>query len=103
MEFLVNIKNNYPSPSRPEEKKVYEQLLTEERNRARQLIDEEILIRLWRRVDLADNIGIWQSESIEDLRRAIATLPFFKWLSVEIWQLELHPSDPFYQKIGEGK
>jgi muconolactone D-isomerase len=99
VEFMVFIKNNHPSPVNSKDEIIFNELLEAEAIRAKELNADGTLMRLWRRVGQPGNVGIWESDSPESLKKAISTLPFSKWLNVEIWPLSEHPNDPLFGKL----
>jgi len=91
MEFMVHIVNTFDIT---EDAKLLAELTAKERARAAELARQGILKRLWRRTGQRANVGIWQAPDANSLHEAIASLPFFPWLKVEIWPLSDHPNDP---------
>jgi muconolactone delta-isomerase len=51
------------------------------------------LVRLWRRDD-GRALGLWQTESANEMQTIVDTLPLTEWLQTEIIPLTTHPSDP---------
>jgi muconolactone D-isomerase len=91
MEFLVHIEVGWPPDGNPE---TLASLTAAERERARELIAEGRLRRLWRIPGRRANWGIWEASDATALHSAIASLPLFPWLSVEVHPLAAHPNDP---------
>ena len=91
MEFLVHIQVGWPADGDPAE---LERLVASERERAVELIAEGRIRRLWRIPGRRANWGVWEAPDATTLHAAIASLPFFPWLDVEIIPLAAHPSDP---------
>jgi muconolactone D-isomerase len=91
VEFLVRIEVHWPNGGDPEE---LDRLVAAERVRARELAAEGRLRRMWRIPGRWANWGIWEASDATELHVAIASLPMFQWLSVEIHPLAAHPSDP---------
>lgn len=90
-EYLVYIEVHWP-PDGDEELKA--SLIAAEGARARELIAEGILCRLWRVPGRWANWGVWKAASAGELHRALSSLPFFPWLDVRVHPLAAHPSDP---------
>jgi muconolactone D-isomerase len=91
MEFMVTIKVNWP-PSNDEIYKLG--LIAAEADRARVLVDEGMILRLWRIPGRWENVGIWEAENATKLHEAISSLPMSPWLDVTVVPLAHHPSDP---------
>lgn len=91
MEFLVRIEVSWP-PDGDEVKKL--ELVKREAERARELIAEGIIERLWRVPGRWANVGVWRAQDASELHGAISSLPFFPWLSATVEPLARHPTDP---------
>lgn len=91
MEFLVTIKVNWP-PSNDTEQKA--SLIRQEGERAKVLIAEGKIKRLWRIPGKWENVGIWCAKDASELHEAIMSLPMNPWLDVTVVPLANHPSDP---------
>lgn len=91
MQFLVHIELGYPADGDPEEKA---RLVEAERARAGELAAEGTLLRLWRIPGRTANWGLWQAEDATQLHAALASLPFFPYLDIDVQPLAQHPSDP---------
>jgi muconolactone D-isomerase len=91
MEFMVHISNNFPVDG---DKALLAQLTKDEAKRAKELADQGILKKLWRRTGRRANVGIWKADDANQLHAALSSLPFFPWLEIEVWPLTEHPNDP---------
>lgn len=91
MEFLVNIEIHWPADGDPGE---LAKLAAAERVRAAELVEQGTIRRLWRVPGRRANWGVWEAEDATALHAAIASLPFFRWLTADVRPLALHPSDP---------
>jgi muconolactone D-isomerase len=91
MEFLVRIIVEWPANGDPAE---LARLTAAERERATQLAAEGRIRRMWRIPGRRANWGIWEAADATDLHAAIASLPLFPYLAVEVHPLAVHPSDP---------
>ena len=96
MEFMVHMKVNFPENGDTE---LFSKLVEAENLHAKQLASEGIIKKLWRRPGQKSNVGIWSALDATQLHSAIASLPLFQWLEVEVWPLAEHPNDP--KKNGE--
>ncbi len=97
MEFLVHIDVLWPADGDRAER---ERLVAAESVRARELAEAGIIHRLWRIPGRWANWGLWVAPDATALHAAIASLPLYPWLSVDVHPLAKHPSDP--QRDREG-
>jgi muconolactone D-isomerase len=91
MEFLVHIEVEWPAEGDAEQ---LARLLAAERERAQQLAAEGRIRRMWRIPGRRANWGLWEAPDATALHAAIASLPLWPWLAVEVHALAAHPSDP---------
>jgi len=91
LEFLVEIELEWPADGDPQRRA---ELTAAESRRASELAREGILRRLWRVPGTKRNIGLWEAEDATQLHAALASLPFFPWLSIVVRPLADHPNDP---------
>jgi muconolactone D-isomerase len=91
MEFLVHIEVGWPGDGDPDE---LARLTAAERVRARELAGQGTIRRLWRIPGRHANWGLWEAADATELHAALASLPFYPWLSIEVHPLAAHPSDP---------
>lgn len=90
MEFLVHMEVTRFDVS----KEVEAELRKQEAERAHELANEGILVRLWRVPGRRENWGIWKTDSIDQLHNAFVSLPLFPYLLITIHPLASHPNDP---------
>jgi|SRR5665213_2068789 len=91
MEFMVHINNKFPTHSDAE---LYARLVSQEADRADELATQGVIRKIWRRPGQRSNVGIWEAQDATILHAALASLPFFPWLEIEVWPLATHPNDP---------
>lgn len=91
MEFLVRITVNYPVDGDREE---LGRLGAAETVRAGELAAAGTLRRLWRIPGQRANYGIWEAADATALDAALASLPMFPYLAIEVQALAQHPRDP---------
>jgi muconolactone D-isomerase len=91
VEFLVNIEVGWPGDGDADE---LARLTAAERVRGQELAEAGIIRRLWRVPGRHANWGLWRAEDATALHAAIASLPFFPYLDVDVIPLGAHPSDP---------
>jgi len=91
MEFMVHINNTFPTHSDAD---LYAKLASQESDRAEELAAQGVIRKVWRRAGQRANVGIWETQDATILHAALASLPFFPWLEIEVWPLANHPNDP---------
>jgi muconolactone D-isomerase len=91
MEFLVRIEVRWPSDGNPEDLR---RLTVAERARGAELAAAGTIRRMWRTPGRRANWGLWEAEDATALHAAIASLPFFPFLDVDVIPLAAHPTDP---------
>lgn len=95
MEFLVNIEVEWPAEGDRDE---LARLTAAEHDRALELAAEGRIKRLWRIPGRRANWGLWEAADATELHQAISSLPFYPWLTVEVYALARHPNDPATQE-----
>ena len=91
MEFLVHIKVRWPADG---DKRQRDALIAAESKRSVELAKAGMLKRVWRIPGQWANFGLWEAKDATAVHEAIASLPFFPWLEVEVHPLAAHPNDP---------
>lgn len=91
LEFLVAIKVNWP-PSNDSDQKA--ELIRQEGERAKVLIAEGKIMRIWRIPGKWANVGIWCAHDATELHELVTSLPMNPWIDVSVIPLANHPSDP---------
>ena len=91
MEFLVSIEVRWPPDGDLDEK---QRLIQAEGMRARELAEAGTIRRLWRIPGRWANVGLWEAPDATALHDALASLPLYAWLDIEVQPLAHHPSDP---------
>jgi muconolactone D-isomerase len=95
MEFLVRIDVKWPADGDAREKA---RLVEEEAARAAELAASGVLRRLWRVPGRWANYGLWEAKDATELHAALASLPFYPWLDIDVRLLAEHPSDPLHHQ-----
>ena len=90
-EYLVHIQVNWPPDGDPAKR---DELMAAERARGRELVEDGVIRRLWRVPGRWANWGVWRADSPDELHAALASLPFFPWLDIQVIPLAGHPNDP---------
>lgn len=91
MEFLVHIEVRWPGDGDADR---FAELTAAERRRGAELVAEGRILRMWRVPGRRANWGLWQAADASELHAALASLPLFPWLDVEVVPLAAHPTDP---------
>ena len=91
MEFLVRVEIRYPADGDRDE---FARLSAAETVRASELATAGTLRRLWRIPGQRANYGLWEAPDATALDLALASLPMFAWLAIEVHPLAQHPRDP---------
>ncbi|HWA17364.1 MAG TPA: muconolactone Delta-isomerase family protein [Devosia sp.] len=95
MEFLVEIKNEWPADGDAARGK---ELVAAESRRAAELAAAGILKKLWRVPGTRQNVGLWEAVAADALHQALSSLPFFPWLTIVVRPLAAHPNDPQHKQ-----
>jgi muconolactone D-isomerase len=90
MEFLVRFDINQPESMTLDER---ERLRGIERARAMELREQGILKRLWRVPGRRAVVGLWEAPDATALHDALASLPMFPWMDVDVEALATHPQE----------
>ncbi|MEY4533426.1 MAG: hypothetical protein RI926_1195 [Actinomycetota bacterium] len=90
MEFLVRFEINQPESMSPDER---ERLRVIERARAMELREQGVLKRLWRIPGRRAVVGLWETSDATALHEALASLPMFPWMDVDVEPLATHPQE----------
>ncbi len=88
MEFLVRIDVRTPHDLDPEKLAA---LQAAEAMRARELVEGGSLRRIWRIPGRRSNISLYEAEDATALHAALASLPLFPYLDIEVQALATHP------------
>jgi muconolactone D-isomerase len=90
MEFLVHMTINLP-PDLPEPRR--SELLAAERVRGLELIEQGVLVRIWRLPGRFANVSLYRVADATDLHTAISSLPLWPWMDVDVEALARHPHE----------
>jgi muconolactone D-isomerase len=90
-DWLVHMEVRLPADMPPERQAG---LAAAEAERAAELATAGHLVRLWREPGRRANWGLWRAEDATALHAALASLPLWPWLDVEVTALAAHPNDP---------
>lgn len=90
MEFLVHMTITLP-PDLPEPRR--SELLAAERVRGLELIEQGLLVRIWRLPGRFANVSLYRVADATELHAAISSLPLWPWMNVEVEALARHPHE----------
>lgn len=90
MEFLVRFETALPDSLSEEEVAALKQA---ERQRATELRTAGLLKRLWRIPGRRGVVGLWEAADATALHDALASLPQFPWMDVQVEALATHPQE----------
>jgi len=88
MEFLVQIDVHMPMDL-PEAER--QDLLDRERALGREYLAHGPIKHVWRIPGGYRNVGVWESDDPTALHDALAALPLFPWMTIEVTPLARHP------------
>jgi muconolactone D-isomerase len=87
VEFLVTLTQDWSALRQLPE---LEQLVAAERTAGRQLIDDGIIVRIWRLPGRRANVGVWRAATASDLHAVLERLPLRPWLDADVIALATH-------------
>ena len=90
MDFLVEIQVRLPDHLGEARRTA---LLAAELEHGRELRLAGVIQHIWRVPGARRNIGIWRTPDAGALHEAIASLPLFEWMAVDVTPLAPHPAD----------
>ena len=88
MHFMLRIEVSLP-PDMPETEKGA--LRSREHVRGTELVEQGMLLRIWRIVGRVANFSVWQAPSLEALHEALMSLPMFPYMKIDVTPLIDHP------------
>ncbi|MBS1885119.1 MAG: muconolactone Delta-isomerase family protein [Actinobacteria bacterium] len=91
MEFLVEIRVDLPPDLRDRESPRRAELLAAELRRGVELREEGTILRIWRVPGEIRNVGIWSAPDATRLHEALASLPLWTWMRIQVTALATHP------------
>lgn len=85
--FLISLLAKLP-PDMPAD--VFEPLAARETERVRELHSSGVIERIWRQPGKRASISIWRTESADELHDALASLPLYPWMEIDVRPLATH-------------
>ncbi|MFI1093881.1 muconolactone Delta-isomerase [Streptomyces sp. NPDC020917] len=87
MEFLVTIRQDWAAlRDLPD----LGALVDGERRVGRELIEEGVIVRIWRIPGQRANVGVWSARDATDLAAQLDRLPLRRWLDADVHALAEH-------------
>lgn len=90
MEFLVRFETHLPESFSDD---AVAELKNAERRRAGELRETGVLKKLWRVPGRRATVGLWEAQDATALHEALASLPQFPWMDVDVEALATHPQE----------
>ena len=88
MEFMVRIDIRTPADLDPDRLAA---LQAAESARARELVAQGVLKRIWRIPGRRSNISLYEAADATALHAALSSLPLFPYMDIEVQALAVHP------------
>ena len=88
MEFLVHIEIRLPDDL-PQERR--DELAEAERRRGRELMEQGLLVRIWRLPGRTANVSLYRAADATELHAAVSSLPLWPYMQVRVEALAVHP------------
>jgi muconolactone D-isomerase len=88
VQFLVRIDVALPPTMADDERA---RIIAAERARGRELVEAGAIWAIWRVPGGLRNVGIWQAQDATELHELLASLPVFRWTTIEVTALAEHP------------
>ena len=88
MEFLVHIDVSLPD-GLPEERR--RELIAAEHRRGQELIDQGVLVRIWRLPGRFANVSLYRAADATELHAALVSLPLWPYMDIHVEALAVHP------------
>lgn len=96
MEFLVNIRFNWPDTISDAER---QRLREEEIARAAELAKQGHLVRMWRVIGRRENWGLWRAKDGTEMHAVLSSLPIWPYMDIQVVPLAQHAVDPESPKV----
>ena len=88
MLFMLKIDVSIPADMPQADKDTLRQ---RENTRAEQLINEGVMVRIWRIVGRVANFSLWEAPTLEKLHEVLMSMPMFPYMKVDVTPLIDHP------------
>jgi muconolactone D-isomerase len=87
-EFLVHIDVHLPPDMDPARRA---ELLAAERARGLELIEQGLLVRIWRVPGRLANVSLYRAADATEVHAAVTSLPLWPWFDARVEALAVHP------------
>ena len=88
MLFMLNVVYTMPPHFTPTQA---DDLRRREIEHAAHLVDQGVLVRIWRVVGTQSNYSLWRADTLEQLHAELGKLPMFPYLRIDVTPLVEHP------------
>jgi muconolactone D-isomerase len=88
MEFLVSIEVRTPPDMDPDRLAA---LQADEATRARELVEQGMLRRIWRIPGRRANVSLYEAPDASAVHAALTSLPLYPWMDIQVQALAVHP------------
>ncbi|ADU35148.1 Muconolactone delta-isomerase [Variovorax paradoxus EPS] len=99
MQFMLNIDFTMPAHFTPQEALALRGL---ENAHALALMEQKVLLGIWRVVGRTSNFSLWQAPTLEALHATLSALPMFPFMKIQVTPLIEHPVAAAFAQHHEG-
>jgi muconolactone D-isomerase len=95
MLFVLNIRTQLPGEWSPEQRA---DMLGRELAAGVRLMEQRVIVRMFRIVGQVANFSLWQAATLEDLHAVLQTLPLFSYMTITVTPVIKHPVEEAYER-----
>ena len=95
MLFLLNIRTQLPGAWSAEQRA---EMLQREFAAGVKLMEQRVIVRMFRIVGQLANFSVWQTATPEDLHAVLQTLPLFAFMTITVTPVIKHPVEEAYER-----
>jgi muconolactone D-isomerase len=92
--FLLNIRTQLPGEWSAEQRA---DMLQREFAAGVKLMEQRVILRMFRIVGQLANFSVWQTATPEDLHAVLQTLPLFAFMTITVTPVMKHPVEEAYE------
>jgi muconolactone D-isomerase len=93
--FLLNIRTQLPGEWSPEQRA---DMLQREFTAGVKLMEQRVILRMFRVVGQLANFSVWQTATLEDLHAVLQSLPLFAFMTITVIPVIKHPVEEAYER-----